>query len=297
MSSTQLLGSDFFQPAESDPALLAKKRLVVSDVHNATCNAFAQIGLPLKLRAVACAIIAAANGEKSFAASYTTLVDLLFRHGDGRTFEAKKSEVRRLLAKLHEWQEKTDINLCTIRPGGITKDERGEKEYHDTEFDLVLLDAIAKALLSLPNPTPDKMRAAVHSQVCAMMKVPAFDARWTSRAPTPEELQRRERKAAVTMACKAAGREETLHGDPYRFAVGVALEILEEARAKWGGDPLSAELSKLLTVAGDGVSLGGGCVGFDTPPPVRSRRRSHGRDCRGGGKNSTYYPNIRGAKT
>lgn len=225
-------------PVETGPEDLPLLRQRISDVHNATCNGFATLGLPLKLRVLVALIIGASRGETKFKASYKTLVGLLFRQGDGRTFEAKKSEVRRLLEALRKWQEETKITLCTITQGGRTKDENGKKEYHDTEFDLIFLDAIAKAMQR--NTDPDKMRAAVRMEIAAMMKIPPFDARWRVKAPTPDELQRREHKAAVSMALKAARRElersEELRGDPLRYAEQLAREIVAAARREFGGD-------------------------------------------------------------
>jgi hypothetical protein len=217
---------------DESPERLKELRKTISEVHNATCNGFVSIGLPLKLRPLVSAIIAAADGEKSFRASYATLVALLFRQGDGRTFGAKKSEVRRLLKALVSWQEKTKISLCTVRPGGRTNNEKGGKEYHDTEFELILLDALAKALRR--NPAPERMRAAVHVEVAAMMKLPPFDSRWQVRPPTLDELRGRNRQAALTKAAKAIEATEKLHGDPLAYAKALADEIVRQASEKYG---------------------------------------------------------------
>ncbi len=217
---------------DESPERLKKLRKNIADVHNATCNGFATIGLPLKLRPLISTIIAASNGEKSFRASYATLVGLLFRQGDGRTFEAKKSEVRRLLKALVSWQEKTKISLCTIRPGGRTTGENGGEEYHDTEFELVFLDALAKALMR--NPEPERMRAAVRMEVAEMMKLPPFDGRWQVKPPPLDKLRDQDRKAALTKAAKAVEATEKLNGDPLAYAEALAAEIVRQAREKYG---------------------------------------------------------------
>ncbi len=216
---------------DDSPERLKKLRKTISEVHNATSSGFAQIGLPLRLRTLVSAIIAAANGEKQFQASYTTLVRLLFRDGDGRTFEAKKSEVRRLVKALVVWQEKTKISLCTIRPGGRTI-EKGVEEYHDTEFELVFLDALAKALLR--NPAPERMRATVRMEMAAMMKLPPFDSRWQVQPPPLDKMRERNRKAALTKAAKAIEATEKLHGNPLAYAKALADEIVRQASEKYG---------------------------------------------------------------
>jgi hypothetical protein len=255
--------------SKEEAQALAPIRLRISEIHSATSHAFAVLGLPLKLRALVAAIIAASNGETKFCASYKTLVTLLFREGDGRTFEAKKCEVRRLLKGLRGWQEGESVTLCTITPGGITEDDKGVEEYHDTEFELVLLDAVAKALLR--EPSPEKMRGAIRIEIGAMMKLPAYDNRFASSAPTPEELQRRDRKAAITKALKAAEKElekaEELRGDPIRYAEMLAQEIIKQARERFTQTPPSQEVSSSLNLEKAVVAHGGG-VSDTTHPPT-----------------------------
>jgi hypothetical protein len=248
----------FVEPESIDesPERLKELRKTISEVHNATCNGFVSIGLPLKLRPLVSTIIAAADGEKSFRASYATLVGLLFREGDGRTFEAKKSEVRRLLKALVSWQEKTKISLCTVRPGGRTISEKGVEEYHDTEFELVFLDALAKALLR--NPAPERMRAAVRMEVAAMMKLPPFDSRWQARRPTLDELRDQARKAALTKAAKAVEATEKLHGDTLAYAEALAAEIVRQAREKYGETSCKDEAEEPPSIESAEVEAQGG---------------------------------------
>jgi hypothetical protein len=219
-------------------AELSAKRRLIAEIQSAMSNGFASLGLPLKLRVMVSAIIAAAHdqskvsegksGQLIVTASYGTLARLLFQAGDGRTFMAKKAEARRLVSGLRAWQEKTKICLCTIRQGGRSRSEDGSVEYHNTEFELAFLDAIAKALLR--EPRPDQMRGAVRLELGTMMKLPPFDSRWCVKAPTPEEIQRRDRKAAITKALKACEKEIELGGDPLQYVEMLAREMVETAR-------------------------------------------------------------------
>jgi hypothetical protein len=261
---------------EADRAELAELRRHVAKTHSSTSHGFALLGLPLKLRPLLSAIIAAAYDEKMtttapdgatvVTASYAALVELLFRSGDGRTFEAKKSEVRRLIKALRTWQEDKKITLCVISGGGREETEKGETIYHDTEFKLVFLDAIVRALYN--NPTPEKMRAAVRLEIATMMKLPPFDARWQPRGPTPEEMQKRERKAALTMALKAAEKEQDFHGDPVSFAERLAQEIVDAAREKWGETPYQKGESDVQAIDNNELESGGVCRIRHTPPLV-----------------------------
>ncbi len=248
----------FVEPESIDesPERLKKLRKTIADVHNATCNGFASLGLPLKLRPLVSTILAASNGEKTFRASYTTLVGLLFRQGDGRTFNAKKHEVRRLLGALRAWQETTKITLCTIRPGGRTTGENGGEEYHDTEFELVFLDALAKALLR--NPEPERMRAAVRMEVAEMMKLPPFDGRWQVKPPPLDKLRDQDRKAALTKAAKAVEATEKLNGDPLAYAEALAAEIVRQAREKYGETSYKDEVEESPSVENAEVEAQGG---------------------------------------
>jgi hypothetical protein len=45
--------------------------------------------------------------------------------------------------------------------------------YHDTEFELSFLNAIARALLHDPNP--ERVRGVVQAEVSAMYKLPPFE--------------------------------------------------------------------------------------------------------------------------
>ena len=266
----------FVEPESIDesPERLKKLRRNISDVHNATCNAFASLGLPLKLRALVPVILAAychdkeaaEAGSTTFKASYTTLVGLLFRQGDGRTFEAKKSEVRRLLDALEEWQE-GNTTLCTIRRGGKTKDQAGRDEFHETEFDLVLLDGLAKAMMR--NPEPERMRAAVRMEVAEMMKLPPFDGRWQVKPPPLDKLRDQDRKAALTKAAKAVEATEKLNGDPLAYAEALAAEIVRQAREKYGETSYKDEAEESPSVENAEVEAQGGVSNPthpDTPP-------------------------------
>lgn len=251
-------------PTPEEFALLRKR---ISDVHNATCNGYATLGLPLKLRVLVSTILAASNGETTFKASYRTLVGLLFQQGDGRTLEAKKSEVRRLIVALHKWQEKTKITLCTIRQGGRTKRKNGEDEYHDTEFDLVFLDAIAKALIR--NPEPEKMRAAVRLEIGEMMKLPAFDGRWRAKEPTPEELRDRHEKAAKKLLMKACHAEAAAGRNPKSYFDEQMAELKRLFEAEFSEiPPPEGNDEKLSEEKAEDNSRGG--VSDPTHPPVSS---------------------------
>jgi hypothetical protein len=262
---------DDFSEAE-----LKQLRRRISEVQSATSNGFACLGLPLKLRALVAAILAASCGETRFKASYKTLVELLFREGDGRTYQAKKSEVRRLVKGLLSWQEQTSITLCTIQGGGQTKDDEGELEYHDTEFELVFLDAIAKALAG--NPLPERMRAAVRLEIASMMKLPPFDGRYTPKQPTAEETQRRNEKASITMALKACEPEADAGRDPIARAEAIARKIVEAARDKFSGTPPHQEgVSDELSCEMAEVEWGGGVSNPTHPPAVSDSKLTPSR--------------------
>ncbi len=234
--SSYLTDQQILSSGQLSDGLLQQTKRQVAEIHSATSHSFAALGIPYKLRPLVCAIIAASNGLTQFKASYKTLVELLFKDdSDARSFNAKKSQVRRLVRKLREWQLESKITLCTIQGGGIESDDKGNDVFCDTEFTLVFLDAIAKALMQ--SPRPERMRAAVRTQLADMMRIPSFDDRHAPTAPTPEELQRRERKAAITMALKAAEKESDLHGDPLVFAERVARDIVEAARQKFTETP------------------------------------------------------------
>ncbi len=255
-------------PLDDSPERLQKLRRQISEVQSATCNGLATIGLPPKLYGVVCVILAASDGQTAFQASYKKLVNLLFRQGDGRTFNAKKHEVRSLLKALRAWQEQTKITLCTIRPGGRTKNDRGRNEYHDTEFELVFLDAVAKAMMR--NPEPEKMRAAVRVEIAAMMKLPPFDSRWQVKPPTLEQMQERDEKSSVTMALKACEAEERLNGDPIAYAEQLAAKIIAAAREKFEQTPPQNEASVSPSVDNAEVEEGGVCEIPHTPLSVKS---------------------------
>jgi hypothetical protein len=255
-------------PLDDSPERLQRLREQISEVHSATCNGLATIGVPPKLYGVVCVILAASDGRTAFQASYKKLVNLLFRQGDGRTFNAKKHEVRKLLKALRTWQEETKITLCTIRPGGRTKNERGRNEYHDTEFELVFLDAVAKAMMR--NPEPEKMRAAVRVEIAAMMKLPPFDSRWQVKPPTLEQMQERDEKSSVTMALKACEAEERLNGDPVAYAERLAARIIAAAREKFEQTPYQNEVCENSSVASEEVDEGGVCLIRHTPPSSES---------------------------
>ena len=247
------------------PEEMASLRKRISKVHNATCNGYATLGLPLKLRVLVSTIIAASNGETTFKASYSTLVGLLFQQGDGRTFQAKKSEVRRLIVALHQWQERTKITLCTIRQGGKTWDEKGKEDFHDTEFDLVFLDAIAQALIR--NPEPEKMRAAVRMEIGAMMKLPAFDGRWKPKSPDPEKQQQGHEKAMVALLTKACEIELQKGGDEDAYLDAALAKIKAAVKAKLAKiGPISASPESVSEENAEDSIEGG--VSDSTHPPV-----------------------------
>lgn len=220
--------------AEPDPIDDSAERIEeikknIAKVQRATCEAYATMGLPVRLRPLVDIIIAASNGKTVFTASYKRLVELLHRKGDGRTFNAKKCEVRNALRALRKWQEdKNNPKLCTIKPGGKTADAEGNDEYHDTEFELVLLDALAKALAR--NSDPEKMRAVVRQEIFdRMRKVAPFDARWQVKTPSLDEVRERDRKAAIYKAVKAALITAVdLHGDPEEYLEAM-VEVMREA--------------------------------------------------------------------
>jgi hypothetical protein len=226
--------------AEAPPIVLStedlpKLRKQIAIVHQATAHGFAALGLPAKLRWIVCVIIGAAAAAESeaaqegrtifaenvakFRASYATLAGLMYHNGDGRTFEAKKKEIARLLKTLIKWQVGKQKTLCTIRPGGKTTSTRGDV-YHDTEFELSFLNAIARALLHDPNP--ERVRSVVCAEVSAMYKLPPFDSRWQVKKPTPEEMQERDHKAALHKALKAALAESDFGGDPIAYLKALA---------------------------------------------------------------------------
>ena len=263
-------------PLDDSPERLQTLRRQISEVQSATCNGLAAVGLPLKLRPLICAVLAASNGETHFKASYKVLVSLLFQQGDGRSFNARKCEVRKLLKALRAWQEETKRTLCTIRPGGRTKDQRGKNEYHDTEFELVFLDAVAKAMQR--NPEPEKMRAAVRVEIAAMMRLPPFDSRWQIKPPTIEQMQERDKRAAVTKAVKAAAAELDLPagGDPFVFLEQVhaeakrQLEMELERRANGGLTSYQNDDEETSSVASEEFEEGGVCLIRHTPPQPES---------------------------
>jgi hypothetical protein len=223
----------------------------------------------VKLRVLASTIIAASQGETRFKASYKTLVGLLFRHGDGRAFMAKKSEVRRMMGALRRWQESTGITLCRIVQGGKSRNEKGNDEYHETEFELIILEAIAKALER--NPTQDKMRAAVRIEIAEMMKLPPFDARWRAADPSVEQTQKRDRKAAITKAIRACEAEGQLHGDPVAYAEKLAAEIIAAARQKFAAESSSDEAAEQSNVANQELER---TEGVSDPTHPSNERRS-----------------------
>lgn len=220
------------EPIDESPERLEELKKSIAKVHRTTCEAYATMSLPAKLRPLVSVIIAASNGRASFKASYKTLVELLYRNGGGRRFDTKKSEVRRSLISLRKWQEdKSNPTLCTIRPGGKTKAEGGD-EYHDTEFDLVLLEPLAKAMAR--NLDPEKMRGVVRQEIYDhMRKVAAFDGRWKPRGPSPKQQQENNRRAAISLAMKAAEAD----GDPVAFIEKLADEMKEKARERFGDPP------------------------------------------------------------
>ncbi len=271
LRSAPRCADDDFSEAE-----LKQLRRRISEVQSALSNGFACLGLPLRLRALVAAILAASWGETRFKASYKTLVELLFREGDGRPYQAKKSEVRRLVKGLLSWQEEKDITLCTIQGGGQTKGDDGELEYHDTEFELIFLDVVAKALAG--NPPPERMRAAVRLEIASMMKLPPFDGRYTPKQPTAEETQRRNEKASITMALKACEAEADAGRDPEARAEAIARKIVEAARDRFSGIPPHQEgVSKELNCEIAEVEWGGGVSDSTHPPAVSDSKLTPSR--------------------
>ena len=264
-------------PIDESPERLERLRKQISVVQSATCNAYAVIGLPLKLRPLVDAILAASEGRTHFQASQRMLIELLFQQGDGRTYNAKKCEVRDLLKSLTKWQEEKNRTLCTVRTGGRTCGEQGEDkyEYHDTEFELVFLDAIAKAMMR--NPQPDRMRAAVLAEISEMMKLPPIDGRWRVKPPTPQQIQERDTKAAVTKSVKAALTELDLPsgGDPFAYLELVharairQLEMELERRANTVPTSYQEGESEKLSAENTQVEWEGG-VSDQTHPPALS---------------------------
>jgi hypothetical protein len=249
---------------EDDAKRLGEAKKLYARVHHVTSSGFAQLGLPLKLRALLCAIIAAYNGETQFKASYGTLVYILFRRGDGRTFEAKRSEVRRLLKKLIEWQRE-HVTLCTVLPGGRVKGAEGY-EYEDTKFDLVFLDALARAHeQTKEHPNAERVPGAVQAALCDLMKLPAFDNRFDVKEPSLNELQKRDMRTAITKALKAAEKEETMHRDPVAYVERLAAEMIEKARQRFNAPKPPAPDADGRISPAEARRLG--CVVFDTPPP------------------------------
>lgn len=256
------------EPIDESPERLERLRKRISVVQSATCNAYAVIGLPLKLRPLVDAILAASEGQAHFQASQKVLVELLFRQGDGLTINAKKCQVRKLLNALTTWQVHTKRTLCTIRPGGRTPDKQGEDEYeyHTTEFDLVFLDAIAKAMMR--NPQPDRMREAVRVEISEMMKLPPFDGRWRVKPPTAKQLQERNAKAAVTKMVKAATAELDLPagGDPIAYLDLIyakarqQVEMELERRANRPVTSYQERISEKLSDENTQLEWEGGCV-------------------------------------
>ncbi len=163
--------------------------------------------------------------------------------------------MRRLLDALEEWQE-GNTTLCTIRRGGKTKDQNGRDEFHETEFDLVLLDGLAKAMSR--NPEPERMRAAVRMEVAEMMKLPPFDGRWQVKPPPLDKLRDQDRKAALTKAAKAVEATEKLNGDPLAYAEALAAEIVRQAREKYGETSYKDEAEESPSVENAEVEAQGG---------------------------------------
>lgn len=229
----------FLQPDKSqDRSEVKKQERIICDVMNAITNGFASLDLPLKLRALVAAIIAAvlhednvstsASGQTVVRASYKTLVHLLFRDVDGRSFPNKKAEVRRLVDKLETWQRETHITLCTIKRGDrvqIDVDAQGRPRYEflDTQFELVFLDAMAQAMLRCTNPRG--MRNAVQTTLAEMMKLPPTCNFVDRRTPDLSDLQKRDIKSAITKALRAGEKEQELHGDPFALREKIKQQI------------------------------------------------------------------------
>lgn len=260
--------------AELDGDLdLRDMRRQISKIHSATCHSLASLNVPIKLRYMVCVILAAANGKPQFSASQRTLVGLLFKESDSRSYEAKRAEVKRMLDKLDDWQgDKNNPTIFTVRGGGKTKNTDGTWEFHDTHFSGGLLDALAEALLSPRSEI--RMREAVNIALASLIKRPSKDSRYQPKAPTPDELQQRERKAAITMALKAAEKElekaEELRGDPIRYVEALAREMVEAASRKFTETPPQESLT--ASVSGEITELeaeGGGT--FSTLPPPRTK--------------------------
>jgi hypothetical protein len=237
--TTQGAFAKFFAEAKRPIAIednakqLRETKKLFSKVHHVTSSGFAQVGLPLKLRALVCAVFAASGGETRFKASYATLVYLLFRRGDGRTFNAKKSEVRRLLKSLIAWQE-AHITFCTVLPGGRSKGAEGY-EYEDTEFEIACLDGLAAAYEQTKNhPNSERVGNAVNAALSEMMKLPPFNNRFDVKEPSLNDLQKRDEKTAITKALLAAEKAETMHSDPMAYVRQLTAKIIEQAEAKFG---------------------------------------------------------------
>jgi hypothetical protein len=254
-------------PTEDVTKRLRETKKLFSKVHHVTSSGFAQVGLPLKLRALVCAIFAASNGETRFKASLATLVYLLFRRGDGRTFDAKKSEVRRALRKLVEWQE-AHVTFCTVLPGGRVKGAEGY-EYEDTQFELACLDGLAAAYeQTKDHPNSERVGNAVNAALSEMMKLPPFNNRFDVKEPTLNDLQKRDEKTAITKALLAADKAETMHADPMAYVRQLTAKIIKEAEARFnapkspapdtGGRLSPAEARRQKDVQR--------CVENDTPP-------------------------------
>ncbi len=217
-------------PVILSEADLPRLRKQIAENFNATAHAFASLGVPAPLRWLVCVLFAAAavaeeEAEKDghtifdgevvkFKASYKTLVELCYQANDGRSHGAKKSEIARQLKALVGWQIKSQKTLCTVRTGGRIKGEQGD-EYHDSEFELSILNVIAKSLIR--EPSPSKMRGVVLDEARAMYKLPPADNRFRPGQSSPKQIQERDAKAAATKAVKAALAELDLPGggDPF----------------------------------------------------------------------------------
>ncbi len=265
---------------------------IICDVMNAATNGFAVLDLPLKLRALVGAIIAAVlhednvttseGGKTVVTASYKTLVGLLFKDGQERSRQAKISEVRRLVNNLDEWQhDENHPTLCTITRGDRMKtgvDEKGQPiyEFLDTQFELVFLDAIAKAMLRCTDPR--RMRGTVQATLAEMMKLPPSRNFIDRREPELSDLQKRDENTAMTKALKAAEKEQGLHGDPLRYLESFAQKLLEKGREHFSPEAVTLRASRPVTPGEENGKFtpaearkireakGGGCVENDIPP-------------------------------
>jgi hypothetical protein len=264
---------------------------MVAESFNATAHAFASLAVPLKLRWLVCVLFAAAavaeeeaqaegrsifnDDVAKFKASYKTLVELMYQSSDGRSHQAKKNEIARLLKSLVAWQIESEKTICTVRVGGRKKGDAGDV-YHDSQFDLSLLNVVASSLVRTSSPS--KMRGVVTDEARRSYGLPPVDNQFGNGTPNAQKLQAQDGKAAVTKAVKAALAELDLPdgGDPF-VHLGALYEEMksrlaaEIERKESGPTSYPHEVKKRSSVENTQVDEGGGCHGSVTPPPHENR--------------------------